>query len=330
MDILTLTYAIIAGLVAAVAFITYAHLENRRVRSILRMSEQRSQERSQERTQVQEENSKPKDPTNTWSLQNVHEEEQERQKTFESKKKSFLGGPWRFYYIDKDGINYLHNQMTQMLILRKIAEKETKKTGETTKSVGPEIPTANPSLETELFQKEKMQIPLETAETKYNVVLQTLIDKNLVIFDIEEFVYDKLLEKAFNDTVDRIEKDFEYPIPNRTELVNGFTRHNRSKQVKKKIGELKASIGKYVIIQGDCDVMKEPGSNGYLLSYVHPVSEGLEKKIAISALCTEGCMTRFGIETFARMAKINARIFGTITYFDESSGSLDISPITIH
>src|SRR4030067_1402938 len=106
-------------------------------------------------------------------------------------------------------------------------------------------------------------------------------------------------------------------IPNKTDFVKNVVINNRKTQVDKKIAELKGSISKYVFMQGDCEISIESASGGYLLEYVHPISEVIEKKLTFSVLCTKECATRFGRETFERMAKINFRIFGTITYFDE-------------
>jgi len=254
--------------------------------------------------------------------------EHEKQKITESKKRNFLGGPWRFYYIDKDGIDSLHSQIIPTM---RVTEKEIEKVGGTSKGVSAELPLVKPSYEKKESEKEreKMERTPETSEMKYNYVLKLLIDKELAVFGVEEFVYNQRREKLFELEISKIEKEFGYDIHDQKEFISGFIRQNRKAQVDRKMNELRDSIGKYVLIQGDFEVNRSNGG-GYTLSCTHPVSEVLEKKLVLSVFCSDSCTTRFGTDAFTRMVKINVRIFGTITYFDESKATVNINPISLH
>lgn len=258
----------------------------------------------------------------------VKEDAKEIRRTIERKKKNFLGGPWRFYYIDRDEVDSLHNQITPVM---RITEKEIEKVGETSKGVSAEIPIVKPSYEKKGSKKErkKMEPRQETSEMKYDLILKHLIDSKIVAFDIEEFVYDDTSEKVFEAKIGKIEKAFNYSSPDHIQFVQGFIQFNRKRKVDEKVKKIKHSQGKFALVQGDFTVSKS-GGDGFLLTCIHPISETFGIELTLSVHCTKSCMTRFGAETFSRMGKINARIFGTVTLFDEKAGTIDIDPITIH
>ena len=94
----------------------------------------------------------------------------------------------------------------------RITEKEIETAGEHSKSLCVDLPIVKPSLENKYSKKEteKMELAPETTEMKYNALLKLLIDKDLAVFGIEDFVYDRLLEKDFDQSIGTIEKEFRY------------------------------------------------------------------------------------------------------------------------
>lgn len=253
--------------------------------------------------------------------------EEERLRLIDEKKKNFIGGPWRFYYIDQDGLDSLYNQISPVM---KTTEAEIEESAEKSKSVKGKIPLFEPSIAVKGSEKRKERLEAsDNPEIKYNQVFSHLIEKKLIIFGIEEFIFNKEIENRFANTLESIEQYYKFKSPSQKDYKEEFINFNRKQQVNYKLDEVKRAVGKYVCLQG-VFVIENITGEGFNLKYRHPMSDILEKDMIITSYCANSCMTRFGNETFTRLERINARVFGTITDFNEEEMSIDIEPISIH
>jgi len=237
-----------------------------------------------------------------------------------------------FYYVNEHIVNQLYNQMPPILEPKEINVQTT--TGSQTGG-SLNIPLVQLKGEktqqlqiSELYQKKEPSL-----EIKYSRLQEYLVKYDYVLLGLEEFEYNTYLFESFNETCEKINKKFDFMIP------QGI----KEEFVSKKMNEYALEyIDKFFNIQGFSTSKKfiiviarftpiEINEKLCSLLFKHPLNKHLlnkELRIQIQIDCIKDVITKRGITYFKKGEPITITCLGSIVNLTDNI--LKVEPIAIY
>jgi hypothetical protein len=232
---------------------------------------------------------------------------------------TFLSQPKTFYYLDESAVESLFNTISPTLrtmeVEKEVSQERKKDLRGTLAGFGASYGSKSGSAE-----KEKKQ-SIETPESKYESVVQYLLENEKVTLGLEEFSIDKSFEEdlvfIWEENLDSQDAE-----QSRQQLAQ-LTRKAFGEQKLKKLGLASG----YVLIAGEFVVVVNPALQSALLSFQHPVSDAVGIDIKFSMDCTDH-LRAVGMEILSKTSTIRVGMLAEVIGF--SNYVLTLKPFGIH
>ncbi|MGD8717753.1 MAG: hypothetical protein PVH29_02925 [Candidatus Zixiibacteriota bacterium] len=262
---------------------------------------------------------------------------QKKEGIIEKKREAILStGPKSFYYLDRDRVADLFNQIT-----KDPEPKEIEKTEDatTTKDVSGKIEPKIANLEvggikggyeegTRVQTKKKYELERNFPKM-YNEVEKYLIVESPVTFGAEDFEYDETSFEEIRSLFSKMRDEYEFDIPDDMERKLIFD--NLATLGKSKIEELSA-VQDFIAVQGEFTVYKV-NENQRDLELSHPINQFLpesEKKVHFRISCAEEYLNLGAKSAFEQGSSTKITCLGKIVRWDGDDRNLIITPIAIY